>query len=294
MDCVTTRNRPRALALTAGLLVYAIGSMALAGAAAAQTSASAGPWVKGFNSTVRLIAGALPPGEPGGKPKLIAGVELRFADGWKTYWRSPGDDGGLPPSFDWTGSKNLRGAEVRYPVPQRLKGLNGASLGYYTSVIFPVEIEADNASKPVELALSFEFGICREICVPAEAKLKFVLQPALGVMPPDLAAAYQKVPQPVANAASVLKSAKAVLTGAAPAITLDVATGAAGSKIDVFAEVVEGAFLPVAQKSGEPNQGVQRFRIDLKGVDEAPQLTGKTLRLTIAGGTASEVTWVIK
>ncbi|CAN0067575.1 unnamed protein product, partial [Phaeothamnion confervicola] len=277
------------------LAACAIFAVAPASHVAAQANTSAGPWVKGFNSSVRLIAGSLPPGDASGKPKLLAGVEMRLADGWKTYWRHPGDDGGLPPSFGWSGSKNLRNAVVRYPAPHRIKGLVGTSLGYTTSVIFPVEIETDNVSKPVELALDFEFGICREICVPAEAKLKLVIPPTLAVMPPELAASYQKVPQPAPNAGAILKSAKAILTGATPAITLDLAAGAAGGKLDLFAEVVEGAFLPVAQKSGEPAQGIQRFRIDLKGVEEAPQLSGKTLRLTIMGqGAASEVTWAIK
>ncbi len=277
------------------VLVASLASVLPWNRADAQSSATPGAWFKGYNSTVRLIAGALPPSEPNGKPTLLAGVELRFTEGWKTYWRHPGDDGGMPPAFDWTGSKNLRAAVVRYPVPQRMKGLNGTSLGYTKTVIFPVEVEAENPAKPIELELALEFGICREICVPAEAKLKMTIPAQIAVMPPDLAAAYQKVPQPAAKAAALLKSAKATLTGPAPAILLDIASGTGGNATDLFAEVVEGAFLPVAQKAGDPVQGLQRFRIDLKGVDEAPQLAGKTLRLTIVGGgKVSEVEWPIK
>ena len=39
--------------------------------------------------------------------ELLAGVQIRLEPGWKTYWRTPGDSG-VPPSFDWSGSKNLK------------------------------------------------------------------------------------------------------------------------------------------------------------------------------------------
>ena len=51
-----------------------------------------------------------------GTPALIAGVQLRMDSGWKTYWKNPGDSG-VPPSFDWAGSKNLKQAELLYPAP---------------------------------------------------------------------------------------------------------------------------------------------------------------------------------
>ena len=254
-------------------------------------------WIKGFNSSVRLIGGALPPSEIGGKSRLIVGVEMRLEEGWKTYWRHPGDDGGLPPSFDWSASKNLRSAKVLYPVPKRLKGLTGISIGYVNSVLFPVEIEAENASSSVELALSIEYGICREICVPAEMQLKLSLPARLAVMPPEIAAALEKVPQRVVTTKDILRAAKAVLTGPAPMITLDIAAdgGGTGEGSDLFAEVVEGSFLPVAYRRGGASGGAQRYVIDLKGVDEAPALAGKTLRLTLASSLKPiEILWSIK
>src|SRR5690606_15708570 len=35
-----------------------------------------------------------------GQP-FLAGIEMRLADGWKTYWRRPGDSG-IAPRFDWS------------------------------------------------------------------------------------------------------------------------------------------------------------------------------------------------
>ncbi|MDZ4790723.1 MAG: protein-disulfide reductase DsbD family protein [Hyphomicrobiales bacterium] len=45
-------------------------------------------------------------------------MELKLKDGWKTYWRSPGD-AGIPPVVDWSGSINFASAELAYPQPER-------------------------------------------------------------------------------------------------------------------------------------------------------------------------------
>ena len=46
----------------------------------------------------------------------VAGLTIRLAPGWKTYWRAPGD-AGIPPGFNWSGSSNVAGVRVQFPVP---------------------------------------------------------------------------------------------------------------------------------------------------------------------------------
>lgn len=252
-------------------------------------------WVKGHNSSARLVAGAMPSASGSGTD-LVAGVEIRLADGWKTYWRYPGDDGGLPPAFDWSGSTNLKAAHVLYPVPERQKSLNGTTLGYSRSVIFPVRLQAADPTKPIGLALSLEYGICREICIPAEARMSLTIEPRLASMPPDLATNLSRVPKPIegAEAARVLKAAKAHLAGQNRSLLFDIATSG-GGRTDLFVEAPGGTFMPVPASLGEPTGGIQRFKIDLKGVEDAPQLSGKPLRLTVTGPAgSSELTWIVK
>ena len=50
-------------------------------------------------AAVRLIAGAS--AARCGATSMRAGVEIRLAPGWKTYWRYPGDSG-VPPRFDFS------------------------------------------------------------------------------------------------------------------------------------------------------------------------------------------------
>ena len=52
-----------------------------------------------------------------------------MAEGWKIYWRTPGDSG-LPPTFDWTGSQNLQSHTVKWPVPYRFTMYDIDNIGY--------------------------------------------------------------------------------------------------------------------------------------------------------------------
>lgn len=287
-----------AVALAAAVTIVAVGA-GDAWQAAAHAQAVSLPWpasppVKGYNSTTRLIAGAQP--GTGEARRLIAGIEIRMGEGWKTYWRHPGDAGGVPPSFDWSGSGNLASARVLYPVPERLVDPNGQSIGYKKHVVFPVEVKPADASKPVMLRLHFEYGICREICVPAEARIELVVPPTLASMPPELAAALDRVPVSGGQgpAAPALKSASAMLSGAKPGMIFDVAGGSA-EVADLFVEALDGSYLPMTDKPGATAGGVRRFRIDLKGIDDVASLKGKPLRITIvtaSGGAEAE--WVVK
>jgi len=83
-------------------------------------------WFQGFNNKARLVAGhAVRDGQKG----LYAGVEIEMPSGWDTYWRSPGDAGGVAPEFDWQGSENLDSTHALYPAPQRLHTKAGDVVG---------------------------------------------------------------------------------------------------------------------------------------------------------------------
>ena len=45
-----------------------------------------------------------------------AGIEIKLKQGWKTYWRYPGDSG-VPPAFDFSKSQNVKSVTVLYPAP---------------------------------------------------------------------------------------------------------------------------------------------------------------------------------
>ena len=251
------------------------------------------PWSEGYNSRVRMIAGTMM--KPGGPMRTVAGIEIVMADGWKTYWRNPGDAGGVPPNFDWAGSENLVSAKVLYPAPARLKDASGDSLGYKKSVVFPVEVTAKDPSKPVNLNLAMEFGVCREICVPAEAKLSLIVPAAGAPLPAAIAASLDQVPRKAADRRPddpELKAARATLSGDNPRLEVDVAFAGDAAGADVIIEAPDGIYLNLPKKIHDGAGGIRTFEVDLASGVEIGDLRAKTLVITMVSAAGqSEATW---
>jgi len=135
--------------------------------------ASANPyasaWSAGTKSAARLIAAPAPASGP-----YRAGVEIRLDAGTHTYWRTPGE-AGVPPVFDFAGSENIKKAVVLYPAPSRVDEAGFDLFGYRGDVIFPVDVELTDDSRPAVLALSLDYAVCGEICLPVKAKTALTL-----------------------------------------------------------------------------------------------------------------------
>lgn len=97
----------------------------------------------------------------------MAAFRIRLGDGWKTYWRAPGD-AGIPPQFQWTVTNNITASAVRWPTPEvfTLSGLR--SIGYHDEVIIPIEFQTENA-RDAHVEGILEIGVCEEICIPFSA-----------------------------------------------------------------------------------------------------------------------------
>src|SRR6476661_4306539 len=79
-------------------------------------AADVSPWDNDIRSAARLIAGNAR--DELGARVFRAGVEIKLEPGWKTYWRYPGDSG-VPPTFDFSASDNVKEATVLFPAPVR-------------------------------------------------------------------------------------------------------------------------------------------------------------------------------
>ncbi len=221
----------------------------------------------------------------------IGGIEILLPPKWKTYWRSPGDAGGVPPEFDWSKSENVAGIDVLFPAPKRLTDATGDSIGYKDHVVFPVMVERKDESLPVVLRLEIFYGVCFDICVPAEAKLELELpavpvqsNPDGGALPQSLHAALAKVPSPGGGkAAPALVDQSFVFEGDQPYAELTADFGGGVSGADLFVEGPAGVHLPMAQRQGDADAGTLRYRIDLSRVDKS-DLAGETITVTLVGG----------
>lgn len=259
--------------------------------ALAQTPAGglSSDWVDGHASRVRLLAGRNGEKAAGEQQPIVAGVEIALEPEWKTYWKFPGEDGGIPPQFDWSKSKNVADTKVVFPAPKRLISATGESIGYKDGVVLPVIVTPQDASKPVDLSLDVAYGVCREICIRAEASLSLnVPQDATPGVPPEIENALEHAPRADSDTRASdpkLVAHVVVLSGKSPRIVLEVDFGAKPGEGDVFGDAPPGLYLPMPQpdnaKTDKP--GVARFVIDLTKTLDLDELKGKTITLTLVG-----------
>lgn len=246
-------------------------------------------WVKGMSSKTRLLAGAPDASINDSKATFFAGVEISMPIGWKTYWRTPGDAGGIPPSFDWAQSINVKSVNVLYPAPERLSDKSGDLIGYMDGIVFPVEVIAEDPSQAVKLALKIDYGICKNICVPVEAELTLdVPAGQAGEIPIELAEGLSRIPKLLTEGQSGpgphLVKWQADLASPAPRLELEF--GYADKNVDVFLDLADGSYAPMTKLVSLEGK-VARFEADLSGVD-LKSLQSQPLRITIVSG-ADEV-----
>jgi len=118
----------------------------------------------------------------------VAAIEMTLAEGWKTYWRAPGD-AGIPPQFDWRGSRNLSGVEISWPTPKAMSQNGMRAIGYDNKVTLPIRIAPKQDGKPVELSGRIEMGVCKDICIPVTLEVSQLLEPGVSKPDPQIAAA---------------------------------------------------------------------------------------------------------
>jgi len=118
---------------------------------------------------------------------LSAALEITLADGWKTYWKSPGAVG-YAPELDWTKSANVADTELLYPAPKRFEAFDIENYGYADAVTFPIQITLDAQGSATVLSVSANILVCEVLCVPELFDLSLTLLPGETVFDADAAA----------------------------------------------------------------------------------------------------------
>jgi DsbC/DsbD-like thiol-disulfide interchange protein len=253
-------------------------------------AADASGWDGDQRSAARIIAGTVS-GQPNQQIILRAGIEIRLAPGWKTYWRYPGD-AGVAPRFDFQGSENVKTITVLWPVPQRFSedGIN--LIGYKGDVVLPLHIVPENPRKAVTVHLKLDYGICEKICIPVEARISLVVSGELSSHEAALSTAEDRVPKQVALGEGRTLAIRAVSREAGstpPRVVIDVAAPE-WSNVDLFAEGPTPDWSLPLPEPISTQAGIRRFAFDLAGVPPDAKPQGSVLKFTaIADDEAIEV-----
>jgi DsbC/DsbD-like thiol-disulfide interchange protein len=275
----------RQLARVVAPLIVTIGLPA--GAWTSAWAADASPWDGDTHAGLRLLAGSHV-SDAGAR----AGIEIKLAPGWKTYWRYPGDSG-VPPRFDFADSQNVKAVTIDWPAPHRFSDDSGVTIGYKEDVIFPLRVVPQDAGKPVRLRLKADYAICDKICIPAEASAELVLDGGQSELDPSLAAFAAQVPKRARlgdGAPLAVRAVRRDNSGDHPRVIVDVAAPGNGP-IDLFAEGPTPDWaLPVPEPIAGAPAGLHRFAFVLDGLPPGARADGALLTFTlVAGGSAIEV-----
>lgn len=100
----------------------------------------------------------------------IAAVDIKLEKGWKTYWRVAGG-GGVPPQFDWSRSENIARFEIKWPAPKVFYDYGQETIGYKDKFVLPIVFYPIDATKPMNLDGTMDFGVCENVCVPVRSNL---------------------------------------------------------------------------------------------------------------------------
>lgn len=153
------------------------------------------PYPARANPYSELVRIELIPGWRRPDGEHVAALHLTLADGWKTYWRAPGD-AGIPPLFDWSRSRNLQSAVPIWPTPIVFSQNGMRSIGYKHELVLPIRITPDRTGRDIALDMRVQIGICNDICVPVDLTVVGTL-PDGGRPDPRIASAMADVPVPV-------------------------------------------------------------------------------------------------
>jgi DsbC/DsbD-like thiol-disulfide interchange protein len=213
----------------------------------------------------------------------MGGIALQLQQGWKTYWRTPGDSG-VPPRFDFSKSENIEAVTVLWPAPMKFDdGAGGYSLGYRNQTVLPLRIVAKNADKPVTLRADINYAVCEKLCIPVEASAELSFVSVASTEDSALFAALETVPKPANVGDPNPLTIRDVKRNGKSAVLVDVATSDT-REVNLFVEGPTPDWgLPLPKLLEQSPPGVRRFAFELDGVPPGTNPEGAALKLTLVG-----------
>ncbi|KIU54283.1 MULTISPECIES: protein-disulfide reductase DsbD domain-containing protein [Bradyrhizobium] len=241
----------------------------------------ASPWQQDTHSAVRLLAGSR------SGAVLLGGIAFQLQDGWKTYWRTPGDSG-VPPRFDFSKSDNVDAVTVMWPAPRQFDdGAGGTSLGYKHQVVLPLRIVAKNPDKPLVLRADISYAVCEKLCVPVEAKAELAFASVASTEDAALSEALNAVPKPANIGDPTPVTIRDVKRDDKNNVLVDVAAPD-NKELSLYVEGPTPDWaLPVPKLVEHSPPGVKRFSFELDGLPPGAKAEGAALKLTLVGGDKS-------
>lgn len=137
-------------------------------------AATAGPVVNSGHIESELVAqetGVAPGGT------IYVALRQKIIPEWHTYWRNPGDAGEAT-KITWALPAGWKAGEMVWPTPRTAKLGPLLDYAYEGEVLIPVPITAAadaQVGTTISLSADVFYLVCKDVCVPEEAKLSLLL-----------------------------------------------------------------------------------------------------------------------
>lgn len=253
----------------------------LGGSLPLRAEVGASSWAEDQAGSVRLLSAVSATGD---LTEIRLGLEFQLKEGWKIYWRTPGD-AGYPPELHWDGSKNLSTAEILWPAPTRFILGDLQNYGYSGTVVLPVVATLTEAGRPLHLRLRLDYLACEHICVPMTATLSLDI-PAGLAYPTNFTHVIEQfvaqVPDDNPARGLTVEKAEVVTGGAVPSLRVTVRGDDPLDGPDVFVEPDTVALFAAPQVEVQGNRAVLTLPVVDGTLKRA--LTDGPLTLTVTDG----------
>lgn len=248
----------------------------------ASAATGASDWVSTDFADVRLISAV---SGTEGQDSIPLGLQFRLADGWKIYWRAPGD-AGYPPEIDWKGSDNLAGMAWRWPVPERFSLFGLETYGYHGEVVIPIRATLSQPGAPVALRAEMNALACSDICVPLTASLALDLDSSTSgpTAYSQLIDRFRaRVPKNLSGLGIELGPVSAVGAPEPHSLAISIQSTSPLNAPDIFPEARQGFAFGKPDISFAPDRLSAVLTLPAS-VPEGSRLTGEEITLTLVDG----------
>lgn len=234
------------------------------------------------------------------KATLHGLVEITLKDGWKTYWRSPGDAGFPFLTEPLPTATNITAIAVQWPYPKRfVEEWELEVFGFKEKLQLPVALTLTDASADTQIDLSISYAVCSDICINEQQTLSLKVPANFSSDAAAQALLKKAIPKvPVANSENGLTIAKVYIENEVEGkgvLAVQVQSEQRIQDADVFVESeTAGLRFPKPQLTVDDSGKSATFRVPYEVSLPAKSLGGDTIRLTfVSGGKAAEAIMMI-
>jgi len=245
--------------------------------------ARAQSWPENQYSRIQLQSAA---SAVGNGEAVLLGIMIETRPHWKTYWRAAGE-AGLPPRFEWR-TGNASAPQLLWPAPERFAVAGIESYGYTGRVVFPVRVQPQDPSLPLQIEVNVDFAVCLDICVPQQAALSLTLAPgpsAPTASAGQIAAALARIPAPQdATSQPRIEAAHLEVRGGASSLRVLARSQQPFARPELFVDGADDFLFSAPVVSFNAGRREAEFILQIRALDPEQTLQGARLTLTLADG----------